>query len=398
MTRFASFALAAAIALALSPRAHAVASDDAMAPSDKAANALYWEAQSSLRASDWPTALQRFEQLEKQLREREPQSADAALYWRAYTLVQARRTTEARKVVERLHREFPTSRWGGDADALIAAKDAPKAGDDGELADAAIEALLSAPPERAIPLLKRVLDGTRPARTKKRALFVLSQYDEPAALEIVAATTRHADPDLRREAIRVLGIGGQPRGLDVLRDSYASSSDPADKRAIIEAWMIAGRKDLILAAGRDEKDASVRHQATQMLGTLDAEPELRQLLDTSKDPAQRDAVLQALGIAGAASTLATIAADTKQDEPTRMAAMRGLGIAGGKEYLGEIYAKANTPALRDGALQAMLIAGDGKTMLELYRKATSTEEKKALLRMLSLVDSDAALEAIEKEL
>ncbi|MGH8174404.1 MAG: hypothetical protein ACREPX_14790, partial [Rhodanobacteraceae bacterium] len=89
MTRTIATVLAAALTLALGLQHAVAASEGDMAPADKASNQLYWQGQEALKKSDWPTALKRFEDLERLLREKEPQSADAALYWEAYTLVQA---------------------------------------------------------------------------------------------------------------------------------------------------------------------------------------------------------------------------------------------------------------------------------------------------------------------
>ena len=119
MTRISTGLIAVAIALALGTGSALAASEGDMAPTDKAANQLYWDGQASLKKSDWNGALKHFQDLEKLLREKEPKSADAALYWEAYTFVQAKRTTEAKNAIERLHREFPGSRWSKDADALL---------------------------------------------------------------------------------------------------------------------------------------------------------------------------------------------------------------------------------------------------------------------------------------
>src|SRR3954471_7845091 len=43
------------------------------------------------------------------------------------------------------------------------------------LALAALEGLMSQPPERALPILKKVLAGSQSTLVKRRALFVLSQ-------------------------------------------------------------------------------------------------------------------------------------------------------------------------------------------------------------------------------
>lgn len=171
-------ALAAVLAVGIagtSLTAHA-ASNDAMAPTDKQLNQLYWQGQEALSKSDWSGALKRFTDLEQQLREREPKSADAAIYWQVYALLQAKRGTEAKALIDRLHHDYPDSRWGKDADALLrqsqpaSARSAASSGDDEEIAEVAVEGLMNAPPERALPLLKKVLQSQHSDRVKKRVV------------------------------------------------------------------------------------------------------------------------------------------------------------------------------------------------------------------------------------
>ena len=50
-----------------------------------------------------------------------------------------------------------------------------------ELKITALEVLMSAPPERALPLVSKVLAGESSDEVKERALFVLSQIDLPEA-------------------------------------------------------------------------------------------------------------------------------------------------------------------------------------------------------------------------
>ena len=388
--------------------AHA-ASDDAMAPTDKQLNQLYWQGHEALQKGDWAGALKRFTDLEQQLRAKEPQSADAAVYWEAYTLLQAKRTTEAKTTVERLHRDFPKSRWSKDADALLrqtqpaanAAKSASTSGDDEELAEIAVEGLMSAPPERAVPLLKKVLQSQHSDKVKKRALFVLSQIDEPAALDMVVDVAKTStDPELREEAIRMLGVSGDEHAIARLRDLYASSKDPREKRAIIQAWLVADRKDLILASARTETDETVRRQAIEALGAMDASTELKQLFDSTHDAANQRAIIQALGVAGNVKALTEIA-ESQQPDAIRIEAIHALGVAGdegGGPALVKLYPKANSPALRDAVIQGLMVAGDSEAMMQLYRQSKTREEKQALLRVITTMGDDAALDLIESEL
>ncbi|WP_395681181.1 HEAT repeat domain-containing protein [Dokdonella sp.] len=398
--------LAAALALAFASNAARAASEGDMAPADKAANQLYWQGQAALKISDWPTALKRFTELERLLREKEPHSADAALYWEAYALTHARRTAEAKAALDKLHREFPDSRWNKDADALAqqAAPSPPGSvsGDDEDLAEVALEGLMSAPPERALPLLKKVMQGNHSLKIKKRALFVLSQLDDSAGLDLVVdAAKGTTDPELRGEAIRILGISGEDRAIERLREIYASSKDAHEKRQIIEAYLVADRKDLVLAAARGEADPGVRAHAIQTLGALDASEELKQLFDVTTDDANRRAIIEALGVAGNSTALAAIAGNARQPEDIRIAALQALGVAGdrgGGEALVKLYAQANTPTLRDAVLQGLLVSGDSDAVLKLYRDAKGVDEKKALLRTLTSMGGDAAIDAIETQL
>jgi HEAT repeat protein len=398
------FGLTMALAFAL---AQASPSDESnIAPGDKTSNALYWQGQAALKQSEWSTALQRFGELEKQLRKNDPKSADAALYWEAYTLQQAKRTAEAKGVIERLHREFPDSRWSSEADALLAQMEPPTRLDPGssdeDLADIALQGLLNAPPERALPILKTVLASQRPVKTKKRALFVLSQLGTAEAMNVVLDVAKSApEPELRKEAIQMLGISGQKTAIERLSELYASSKNPEEKASVLQAWLIAGRKDLVLKAARDEPDPSLRRKAIETLGAMQASDELRQLFDATQEADNRRVIINSLGVAGNINALASIAGNTTLPQNERVEALRALGIAGdrgGRAALVDLYAKQETPALRNAVLQGLQITGDSDAVVNLYRNARTTDEKKALLRVLTTMDNSKAIDVIEHEL
>jgi HEAT repeat protein len=374
------------------------AADGDMAPSDKALAKLYWSGHDALRTSDWSVALERFRRLEADLRAKEPQSVDAAIYWQAYALNQAKRGAEARAQVERLHREFAGSRWSADADALLRTSAAPAPDNGDDLAEIAVESLMGVSSERAVPLLIKVLKGDQPERVKKRALFVLSQIDEPAALASLGEIARTSnEPGMREEAIRMLGMSGDPKGIEQLGAMFASSKSVEEKRRIVQAWLIAERPDLVLAAARNESDPAVRREAIQALGAMNAGNELVLLLGSEKDEENSDAILQSLGVAGDVKALAAIA-ESSRPERQRIEATRAIGIAGDSEALVRIYAKATTPALQGAVREGLMISGDGKALLKLYRMAKTAEEKREILRTLSLVGGDEAIDIIEAEL
>ena len=278
--------------------------------------------------------------------------------------------------------------------AMTVADRAPSG--DEELALAALEGLLAQPGDRALPILRKVLAGSQSTLVKQRALFVLSQIDSAEARQILAQTSRSPNEDLRREAIRSIGISGDPRALDSLRDVYAAGSDEV-KRDVLQAWLIAGRKDAVYQAALSAKSEDEANEAIRMLGAMGATDELRKLGDR---PNASSGLVEAYAISGDLASLRKIA-EGNGSRDTRLDAVRKIGIVdsdAARTALRDIYSKATDAEIKEAALQGMLIADDEKGVLALYRSAKSSEDKRSLLRYLSMMDGDAALEAIDQAL
>src|SRR6185295_8172792 len=115
--------------------------------------------------------------------------------------------------------------------------------EDEELSIAALESLMMQPSARALPILKKVLAGSQSTLVKRRALFVLAQIEAPEARDLLMQTAR-TSPELRGDAIRSIGISGDQKSLDALQEIYKVGDEDA-KKEILQAWMIAGRKEAI---------------------------------------------------------------------------------------------------------------------------------------------------------
>lgn len=264
------------------------------------------------------------------------------------------------------------------------------------LALAAMEGLMSQPPERALPLLKKVLNGQQTRLVKERALFVLGQINRPEAQDILLDFARTTDNPLRNEAIRTIGIGGNTKALSALQDIYASG-DATTKRRVLEAWLIAGRKADVYQAALSAKSESEAANAIRTLGTMGAAEELRKLGGQIKNS---KSLLEAYAISGDLGSLRKIA-DGDSDPAIRIDATRRIGIIGKEQAriaLREIYTGTSDAKQKDAALQGLLIANDQKGVLDLYRAAKTNEEKRTLLRTLSTMGGDAALAAIDAAL
>lgn len=390
--RILSWALAAALATG---HLRAAPSDQDMAPSGKQHQELYWQGHESLKQGQWDQAFEQFRKLEERLRKEEPAATDAAVYWQAYALAKANRQAESQAQVERLRREHPQSRWLGEADRL--GRSGPRSVDKGEadLVEAALDGLMSAPPERAIPLLKKVIEGNYSDKNKQRALFVLSQLDNTEASAMVLQVARTGQGKLRREAITMLGMSGSADAIQAL-ETLAAQGDDETRSAVLDAFLIADHVEGIAKVAQDAEagQSKLRMHAVRLLGAVGATAELEQLLQQPADDEVTRTILDALGVAGAADALARFAESSK-DASLRMHAIRGIGIAGDGARLVQLYPRLAGGDMRLAALEGLMIAGDSEELMVLYRNATSDEERRSILKMLSLTGGDAAIDAIE---
>ena len=268
--------------------------------------------------------------------------------------------------------------------------------DDEELALAAMEGLMAQAPERALPIIKKVLAGPQTRLVKQRALFVLSQIDSPEAREILVQTARSSDPAMRGEAIRSIGIGGDPKALDGLMAIY-NAGGPDVKGEVLQAWLIAGHKEAVYQVALNAKTEGEANEAIRMLGVMGATDELRKLGDK---PNAASGLVDAYALSGDLTSLRKIA-EGSGDRAVRIDAIRKIGLIdsdAARAALRDIYSRSTDAEIKDAALQGMLIVGDEQGVLALYKSARTTEEKRVLLRTLTTMDGDVALQAIDAAL
>ena len=264
------------------------------------------------------------------------------------------------------------------------------------LAIEALEGLIAAPPGRALPLVKRVLGGNQTPRVKQRALFVLGMIDLPEAKTLLVETARSGKGELQSEAIRALGIRGDDDLAASLGEIY-QGGDANARRAVIEAYMISDNKQGLLAIAKSAKSKSDSREAVHALGAMGAVAELGELRSGGQITAD---LIQAFAIANDLDSLLRMA-QSEADEDMRAEAVQSIGIVGGDKAqaaLRKIYVEANAPRIRDAALTGLLISNDEQGVLQLYRSASDAARKRELLRTLSMMGGDAALEAIDAAL
>jgi HEAT repeat protein len=362
---------------------------------DQREDDLYDSGTDAIDESRWQEAVDKFDQVIKLHGRR----VDAALYWKAWALNKLGRRPDALAAIAELQRTAPQSRWANDAKALeIEIRQgsgqpvSPEAQSDCELKLLAINGLQQMNPERAVPMLEKMLHGRDCPKLRGQALFVLAQSGSPQAREVIASAARSdSDPDLQRKAVQDLGLFGGDWGRETLAQIYATSKNTDLKKHILQGFMVSGDRGRILAAAKDEKEAELRGEAIRQLGVMGAREEIWQLYQKETAVEVKKKVLQAMWISGDLDHVTQLARNEK-DHDLRIAAIHDLGLIGEKagDTLVSLYSSDKDPEVRRAVIQGLFLSGNAKAMVALARKETDPEMKKALVRQLSLMDSKEA--------
>lgn len=374
----------------------------------------YRAGQKELDAGNFEAAARHFAKLAG----RGGEGSDAARYWQAYAQSKAGRRAEALELLERLRGEHPQSSWLDDARALeqeLRGSKGPEIDreddeddeelneDDEELKLYALNALMNTDSERAVATLERFLASNHSRRLLEQALFVLSQSDAPRARQVLAQVARGqgqgARPELRRKAIETLGIAGDEQSVRLLAEIYADAADTETKAAVLNAFLIAGEEEQVLAAARNERDATLRGKAIGVLGAMGAERQLREMYQAESAKAVKIQILDALFVAGDVETLGKVAT-TDPDPQMRLKAIHGLGVSDAREtgaLLVTLY-RGGDAATKRAVIEALFIQSSAKALLEIARTEPDRALRREALQRLSLMDEPEALEFLLKQL
>jgi HEAT repeat protein len=227
------------------------------AAADDTAARLFDEARRELNRDDFREAAERFEKVWNEYADSD--HAGPALYWYAFALYRIGATDDlhlAQRALERVqshYREAATLADAqdlatrirgelarrGDAEAaqrlaelaadLDEPSDASRAPDpDDDLRLAALSALLHMDSDRAIPILKSVLQrrGEESKEMRERAVFLVSQKQTDESAEILVDVVRNdPDPEVRAQAVHWLSQVAGDEAVDVLEEILTTSSD-----------------------------------------------------------------------------------------------------------------------------------------------------------------------------
>jgi hypothetical protein len=276
--------------------------------------------------------------------------ADAAMYWKAYSLSKMARHADALGTLAEMRKQFPNSSWIRDVGALeVEVRQASgqavsaEAQTNEDLKLLALQGIMRSDPETAMPVIEKMMAGSSSVRVKERALFVVSQSGTPRGRALLVNTAKAAtNPDLKIAAIRYLGRVSDTESQQTLDEIYRATNDGDVKRAALRALSEARATDRLGTIARSEKDADLRIAAVRYIGmsnTPQAPEILRSLYTADSTLETRRAVLDALSRhRGGAPALVALARaekneDLKRDIVRRLSNMRSPEA---REYLLEL--------------------------------------------------------------
>jgi HEAT repeat protein len=96
-----------------------------------------------------------------------------------------------------------------------------------------------------------------------QAMFVGGNADK-----LIDLAKTEQNPELRRTAVRNLGLIGSKRTGDALAEIYGADKDPEIKKAVINALFIQNNAESLVAIARKEQDASMKKEVVQKLSLM----------------------------------------------------------------------------------------------------------------------------------
>jgi tetratricopeptide (TPR) repeat protein len=372
------------------------ASDQEARREQQRAAAAYARAKLDLDRKQYDSAIDGF----SRVIDNKGSQADGAYYWRAYAENKAGRREQALASLEELQKDYPQSRWLDDARALrveIRSESgqplAPESANDEDLKLLALNSLMETDPERSLPMLEKVLQGSSSPRLKERALFVLAQSQSPRAQALLAGIAKgSSNPDLQSKAIEYMGIHGGRDNLQTLLNIYRASADQQVKRTILNSFMVAGSRENLLAAAKTEPNPELKVHAIQLLGNVGDSADLVQLYSAGAAAEVKRAVIQGLFVAGNSDKLLEIG-KAEKDENLRRFAINQLGVMG-RERTGSaleaMYAQETNADNKRAIVNALFIQGNATALVSLARKESNLDLKKQMVNQLGLMHSKEA--------
>jgi HEAT repeat protein len=353
----------------------------------------YAAGKNAMYAGDWQKMLDSYSQVAKA----GGPHADEALYWQAYAQHRMGRPADALNSIAQFKRQYPRSKWLKDVSALELELRPSTPGSistesDCDLKILAVNSLMNTDPDRALPILEKLLGNNGNAgqcggQVLEKALFVLSQSDDQRAHDLMMRiATGKVHPELQMKAIHYIGVAGHHEDLLKI---YSESSNPEAKKAAVHSLGISGGCSELLTLSGPEKDPSLVREAIHSMGIAGCKTQLRDLYSKATSPDVKRDLLHSTIVSGD-TELQEKVAHSDPDPKMRAEAVKDLGISGGCKQLTDFAAEKDPDVMRS-AIHAMGVGGCRDQLRDLYSKTTNHDLKSDILHS-TIVSGDTELQ------
>jgi TolA-binding protein len=388
------------------------------------ADSLYRQAREALNRRNYARAADLF----KQVTDRYPRSrsAPSAMYFRAFSLYQGGSMRESRDVLTALVKDYPDANLAdarslrarvcgelaqrGDAEcaaeiartanpnadarggqsAASASQPANCSDDESDERIVALNALLQMDADRALPILKKVLERRDACAyiLRRKAVFLVSQKGGDEAADILMQAAK-SDPDreTREQAIFWLGQVRSERAVDLLEDVLRNAADDAskDKALFALSQHRSDRAGRILRdfAERASETQELREQAIFWLGQKRSEENatyLKNLYAKVGNDGLKDKIIFSLSqqrAFGNGEWIMNIALDPKESTAMRKQALFWAGQNGGAsiESFASLYDRMTDPEIKEQLIFVFSQKRDPKAVDKLMEIAKSDKDR-----------------------
>ncbi len=116
--------------------------------------------------------------------------------------------------------------------------------------------------------LQSLYNETKSHEVKEAIINSLVAAGPKGAEVLGTIATTEQDPDLRRRAIRNLGVSGGHDMAPKLVATYQNNADPETKKAAVEALFLAGDAHDLVTLAKAEKDPALKQKIVQQLSIM----------------------------------------------------------------------------------------------------------------------------------
>lgn len=240
--------------------------------------------------------------------------------------------------------------------------------------------------------LQQIYPTLTDQKTRVAALEAFFLAGDTATLRKVLET--ETDPLLRTTAIQGIAMEDDADAAALLESVYDDATTNKEKRAVIEALvMMDDAKELALKIARTETDPDLRREAIQMLGVMEATEEIAELYAILDEVGLRKAVLESMMIADDTDGLIEVL-KTEQDPQVRAAAIQALAVSDddvAADYLLSLYPDGSADE-KQAVIESMMIMEYPQGLISLLKEEQDPDRRREMLQMLTMMDSAEANE------